>query len=989
MTRATAIRLTVTASAIAVAGAIGAPACAEAQGTAQVAAAQSTNQQNSLDTTIVVTGSRIRRPELASPVPVAVLGQQQLLQDSAANISDTINQLPQVSIGSTRTNTNFLTSGTGISTIDLRGLGNSRTLTLVNGRRFIAGFAGGSSVDINNIPTDFIDRVEIVTGGSSAVYGSEAIAGVVNFILKDHFDGVQLRVQHGITSRGDDPNTFASLTAGQSLLGNRLHLLGNLSWDQDDGLRSSDRAISSQDCGATFIPNPNNGNTPEICGPTQYSSFASQGRFQLLGPKSGGANTVLPTQGGGTNLFTFDPNNALVYGFPTGFGFNRDAVRLISVPVERYLGTGIANFDITPNVRFFTELTYAKVKSDSSIEPLAIGSAGSTPGIINIALDNPFIPTAVSNAITAANTDANPNNNVTSIAFRRRSNEIFDRSNHARRHTFRIATGFKGELLGKYNWEVSYVYGRMHDFNSSQDINIQKYDSALDAIRVGPGNVLGTDIVCRDPAARAAGCIPMNLFGHDTVDPRAAAYVMAAVPRSQDIINHETDATASISGPLFSWWAGDVTAAVGGEYRKESTTSTVDALTLAGLNSGNQLTNLTGKYHVWEGFGEVNVPLVKDVTLVKSLNLTGAARYAHYSTAGSVWSYNAGAEWQPINDLRFRGMYAKAVRAPNISELFTQPSQTFAGITDPCNGVTAATAGAEAVACRAIPAVSAAIAANGIFQYTLADLQRIDGFIGGNQALKPETARTKTIGAVFTPSFVPGLGVTVDYYDIKVTNAIATLGRSFSIDQCLLTGNPVYCNNVFRDPTTGFVTRVNAQLINAAALVNRGIDATLNYSRPLHLLPQDRLTLNVNYTHLIRNSTQASPNEAPVDSAGTFGRGFSRDSALARATYKFGGVTLGWETNFLKGGPFARPFATNDPGVAALNNIHDYWLHNAQIRFEPTGRYMLYINVDNVFDTKPQLLPGAAFGTPTGLETSSDFDVFGRRFTAGVRVKFF
>ena len=352
---------------------------------------------------IVITGSRIKRPEVESPVPIAVLGQQALLQDAAANIADTLNELPQVGLGTTRTTTNFLTSGTGISTINLRTLGVNRTLTLVNGRRFIAGFAGSSAVDVNNIPTDFIDRVEIVTGGSSAVYGSDAIAGVVNFILKDRFDGVQVRAQGGQTFRGDDPTYFASLTAGQSLLSDRLHLIGNISWDKDEGLRSRDRAISNQDCGTAFVPNPVTGEVG-ICGPQAYSSFASQGRFNLVGAHPG----ILTSQfnGAATNLFTFDQSNALVNGFRADFGFNRDALRLISVPLKRLLATGIANFDITPSIRAFSEVTWSHVQGDAEIEPLAVGSAGSgspTAGIANIALDNPFIPTSVLNAINAAN----------------------------------------------------------------------------------------------------------------------------------------------------------------------------------------------------------------------------------------------------------------------------------------------------------------------------------------------------------------------------------------------------------------------------------------------------------------------------------------------------------------------------------------------------------------------------------------------------------
>jgi outer membrane receptor protein involved in Fe transport len=346
-----------------------------------------------------------------------------------------------------------------------------------------------------------------------------------------------------------------------------------------------------------------------------------------------------------------------------------------------------------------------------------------------------------------------------------------------------------------------------------------------------------------------------------------------------------------------------------------------------------------------------------------------------------------------MRDLRFRAQYAKAVRAPNISELFTQPTQTFAPVSDPCNGISATSSSQFRAACLAIPAIAAAVASTGSFTVPLANLQSIDGLIGGNTALKSETAKTKTVGAVFTPSFVPGLGVTVDYYDIKVDGAIAALTQTFEVQQCLLTGDPVFCSQVIRDPNTGYILHVNAQLINVASLKTRGVDVDFNYSRALHLLPDDRLNIDVKWTHLINNTFQNSPAQKAVEFAGVFGRGSSRDSVFMRSSYKFGIVTVGWQTNYLSGGPILRgaisPF--NDPRINAISEVHDYWLHDVQLRFDPDKRFTFYLNVDNVFDKKPQLLPGALFGSPpipTGVESAPDMDVFGRRFLAGVRVKF-
>jgi iron complex outermembrane receptor protein len=928
---------------------------------------------------IVVTGSRIARPEIQSLAPIAVVGEEDILRDGNQNISDVLNELPQVATGSTRTNSNFLTSGTGISTIDLRSLGANRTLTLINGRRAISGFAGDSSVDLNNIPTDLIERVEIVTGGNSAVYGSDAVAGVVNFILKDSFEGFSVRAQSSITDEGDNPRYFLSATAGTTFgADDRGNIILNFSWDKDEGLRSSDRAISAQDC--AFL----------VCGPAAYSSYSNQGRFELLSA-NGVARDILP---GGESVFTFDRanNNSLVYGFPVGSGYNRNADRLIATPLERYVVTGLANYRVTDNITAFVEATFARTESDASLEPLALDATDiyfRETDPFGIPITNPFIPADVAAAIAAANSDGDATNDVDSIGFRRRQNDVFNRSNRSRRETWRAVAGLRGDIASRYNWEVSYVYGRLNDFNASEDIDNNRYRNALDAIRVGPGNVVGTDIVCRSEAARAEGCIPINIFGADTVDPRAAAYVQAVVPKSEDITNEQHVVTGSISGPLFSMWAGDVTAAIGGEYRRESTVDDLDILTNTGGNSGNQIPDLAGSFDVWEVFGELNVPLLRDLPFARRLELTGQVRYSDYSTIGSVFSWNAGATWEPFSGLRFRGVYAVANRAPNIGELYTQPSETFASVTDPCDGVTATNdPGGLGAACRAIPQIAAAIAADGVFEYTLADIQGINGFVGGNQNLQEETAKTLTLGAVVTPDQVPGLELTVDYFDIKIDDAIATLGRQNSIQQCLETGLAVYCDNIIRDANTGLIETVNGQLINVAARRVRGIDAGLRFARRLQWLGDDRLSLSIRYTYLMDNKTQSDPAEEVEDDAGTFGRAFSRHSARGTLSYSVDNVTIGWATQFLSGGPFLRDFVNADPEVVALNNVDDYWLHDFNIQVAAADNLTFYLNVDNVFDTKPQYLPGTPFGTPTGLETSADFDVFGRRFTAGVRVRF-
>jgi len=930
--------------------------------------------QTSDSDTIVVTGSRIARPELQASVPVAVVDNREIAADAAQNISDTLNELPQVALGSTRTNTNFQTSGTGIATVNLRNLGSSRTMTLVNGRRFIGGYAGDSAVDLNNIPTEFIERIEIVTGGSSAVYGSDAIAGVVNFILKDKIEGIQVRTQLGVTDEGDNNRQYISATAGTTWgSDDRGNFLLSVSYDKDGGLRSRDRAISAQDCANL------------VCGPASYSSYAAQGRFALVSATEASRNILTSSTGAATNLFTFNKDNSLVNGFPVGYGFNRNGERYIGVPIQRYLATGIANYQVSDTIKAFAEVTYSRVRSNSRLEAFALdfGDIYDGDNGIGISITNPFIPSAIKAAITAANSDSSATNDVAAIQFRRRQNEVFDRSNQVRRDTWRVTLGLEGELADKYKWDVSYVYGQLNDYNASEDIDNQRYFNALNA------TTIDGQIVCADATARAQGCVPINLFGYNTASAAASAYVKAVVPKSEDITNKQHVASASFSGPLFEMPAGAISFALGAEYRKETSVDDLDALTNIGGNSGNQIPDTVGKFDLWEVFGELNVPLLKDAPFAKYLGLNGAVRYSDYSSIGNTLSWNAGAEWAPFEGLRLRGVYSEANRAPNIGELFTAPSETFASVSDPCDGVTATTDldgfGAK---CRAIPAIASAIASNGIFEYTLADLQSINGFVGGNIDLQEEKAKTYTLGAVLNLPQFPRLIVTADYFNIKVDGAISTLGRSYSISQCLETGLPVYCDNVTRSATTGFVEQVNGQLINVAGLETSGIDFGLRYAAPLGLLSDDRLSLAANYTYLISDKSQGDPTDAAIDYAGTFGS--PRHRVSGRLSYAVKHVSVSWQTTYRSGGEWFKDYANANAGVAALNNVKDYMLHdlNASYTIGDKKQYEFFMGVDNVFDKKPQYLPGAPFGTPTGLETAAQFDVYGRRFYTGVRVKF-
>jgi outer membrane receptor protein involved in Fe transport len=956
---------------------------------------------------IVVTGSRIARPELQSVSPVAVVNAAQIQAQGITNVQDLVQKLPQAGIpGFSRTNTNFATTGNGISSINLRNLGSDRTLVLVNGRRFVAGVAGSSIVDVNNIPADFVERVEVLTGGASAAYGSDAVAGVVNFVLKDHYEGITARAQYGISSRGDNRNYEASITGGQTFgPDDRGSIIANFTYNKDAGLFSRDRRISAQDCLYT-------------CGPESYSTYASQGRFQL----SPGAPTVGGSYATGTsgaalnNIFTFDPQNNLVMGFPNGYGFNRNGARRIAVPLERFLGSANAKYELTDHLTAYVEGTYAKTKSSSQIEAAPLDSAtGSSPIGAGYGIDNPFIPADIQAIIAARNSDADPGNDINSIQFRRRQNEVYTRSNTNSRDTFRIAGGIKGDITDKWSFDVSGVYGQLKDHTETEDIDTTKYQQALDAIRDPATGV----IECRDPAARAAGCEPIDLFGHNTASAAASAYVRSAVPRTDDVKNTELVATASVTGTLFTLPAGDVKTNIGAEYRREKSVDNWDPLTNAGLNSGNQTPDTTGKFNVKELFGELDIPLLKDKPFFKSLSAQGQVRYSDYSTVGSVFSWNAGGEWSPMEGVRFRGNYAVATRAPNIGELYTAASETFPGVSDPCDGITATTApnagtAQIAAACRAIPGVAAAISNTGKFQYAQSDIQGVNGFNSGNPNLKEEKGKTITVGTVLTPRFLPGFSLTADYFNIKVSNAIALVSRDTSVTECLALGLPQFCNNVIRDPNTGFVVTTNSRDENISALRTSGLDVNLHYSKALGWLEDDKLDLNVLWTHTFTYKTQDDPS-APVRSGVgniRYGEVF-RDKINAILNYSVGPFSFNWTMTFLgkmvdDPKTFDNPdpdganldFLVNgvglDPTLAASevkeNHIKARVYNDFQLRAKvgENDRLEVFFGVDNAFDRRPpRLLDGLYYGNITGTTTAADvYDVYGRRFYAGAQVHF-
>ena len=702
---------------------------------------------------VVVTGSRIVSPNLQSPSPVQTITAEDIQTTGSVNVQDILLKNPTMGTPTlSRTNSAFLTSGAGVATVDLRNLGIERTLTLIDGRRFVSGIPGSAAVDYNTIPTQFIDRIDVLTGGASAVYGSDAVAGVVNIILKKDFEGIAFDGQYGATADSDNQETQIGLTFGTNTADDRGNVMGYVGYTKQGAVYSRDRersAIDQVSTGAGVSDDPT-----ELFDITRpfYSGFAPQGRFF-----TGGGDPNGITYDAGGNVIPWDQNGEVT----AATGFNRSAYRTIAVPVERYLFAGRGSFNFAENHAAFFEGTYASTNSSSTIEPFALGAEDiypATGGSVPVELDvngtlvrNPLVPDEVFNTATDDDGDG-----LRDFYFTKRMADFGPRASDARRDTFRVVGGLQGSFADdNWRYEAFYAYGQTKEAQtSSGQVNVLNFRSALES-RADVEDIDNdgdlAEAICDDANARLQGCVPVDVFGYNSMSPEAVNYIQA--PGSLATFTSQRVIGANVTGSLFEMPAGPFAIAAGVEYREEASDSEFDPLTQAGLNAGNAIPPTSGEFDVREAYIEANIPLLSEKPFADQLSLRAAVRASDYSTVGNTLSWNGGFEWAPIPALRFRVIRALSTRAPNINELYSPPSQTFpTGVQDPCLGVTATSADPISVACRAAPGVNANIATNGgEFDLNQADFQGISGFDRGNPDLEEEEGNSWTVGAVIQP----------------------------------------------------------------------------------------------------------------------------------------------------------------------------------------------------------------------------------------------
>lgn len=751
---------------------------------------------------IVVTGSRLTSRDNVSSSPITTTTAEELALQGTVNIEDALVELPQAVPGTSSSNNN---GSNGTTTVNLRGLGDVRTLVLVDGKRWIPSGNTGV-VDLNTIPTALIKRVEVVTGGASAVYGSDALAGVVNFILDDSFEGVRVDTSYNITERGDGGTFDANLTVGGDFGDDRGNATAWVGYTDRKAVFQGDRDFSAIALGANrtddgLIPS---GSTTAF--PTNILLSAVSNRF-------------IDTDGDST--VSFGPNGELV---GTATNFNTNPVNYLLVPQKRVLAGANFTYDLG-GAEVFGRLTFANNRVSTQLAP-----SGTFFASFFVNPDNPFLPPATVAALAReagpAGTNALGQYRV-AIGYRFAAPRKSDFS----RNAYQALTGVRGDIGDRWKWEAFGQYSRTEQQTALfGDGDARTVQQALLA-----RNVNGT-IQCIDPSN---GCVPLNLFTSDPTKVSPAAIDFISLDLQVQATTEQSILGGTLAGDLGDSFKSPfaespIGLALGVEYRDEDSAFRPDANYAAGRSLGfTSAPIVIGGLNVKEIYGEVRVPIIEDKPFFHALSFEGGYRVSDYSTAaGTIQTFKVGGDWAPIESLRFRGLYQRAVRAPNINELFQPVVEGATTGNDPCAGPTPA--GSRAL-CEAT-----GVPAGRYGAVPLPPAGQFQSFQGGNPDLDVEKSNTYTIGAVFQPSFAPRLSITADYYSVKITDAIAPLagGAQNALNACYLTTkdiNSVFCQQIVRDPVNGALFGGNeagifATQVNTGRISTKGVDVTANYS---------------------------------------------------------------------------------------------------------------------------------------------------------------
>lgn len=932
---------------------------------------------------ILVTGSRIRSPNATSVSPINTVAAEELSIRGATRVEELINTLPQAFADQGGSNRGGGTGASGTATINLRNLGNQRTLVLIDGRRLMPGDpdrVSAQAPDINNVPATLVQRIDVVTGGASAVYGSDAIAGVVNFVMKRDFEGLQLDAQYGlflhdnnnpigsvVSAVGEPRPTGTGADGGQSSLsatwgmnfdGGRGNVTAYASYRKIQGVGTGDRDYTV--CGLTATAA---GYTCALSGSTEPA------QFQLINPATGltrGAFTLDRTTGN-----TFRP-------YQTSDGYNIGDTYDIQAPDERINAGIFAHYEVSPALDIYAEFMFMNDKADIRISPTATFS-----GRFNINCDNPFLSAQQVDQLCTSVGLGPTDSAALNLGLRNATGG--SRYDFVKHEAYRAVVGARGSLGGNWSYDVYAQYGRTnYDSYYINDYSLSRVRNSLLVVE-GPN---GPVCVNSDPV-----CAPLNIFSVGGISQAALDYVQ--VPARNEGFTRERIVSASITGDLgltSPFATNPIGIAIGAEYRDEALAIDPDESWTSGdLSGAGRKLAVSGKFDVKEIFGEIRVPIVEDKPFFQQLTLEAGARYSDYSNSGGVWTYKFGGDWAPIHGLRARASYQRAVRAPNVVELFAPQRQSIFTTLDPCEG---AAPRATLAQCQ-LTGLTAA-------QYgTLPSTngQALGTLVGGNPNLDPESSDTKSFGIQFTPGFYPSLTLSVDYFDIKVDDLIGTIPINLTLAQCVATGDPFFCSLINRDPQSGSLVQsssvyVVSTSLNTGALATSGIDVTL--TNRFDLGGAGRLDFNFAGTWTKDYKVQTLPGLDSYDCAGYFGSTCGQPVPEWRHR-----VRLAWTTpaGFQLSGTWRyidgtrNDKASPSPFLAGAFQPYDGALRSVSYidlgtSIDVNEQFTLRAGVNNLFDKDPPLTASLGGQTSNGSFYAGMYDPLGRYAFVGVTTRF-
>jgi len=908
---------------------------------------------------ILVTGSRIKRRDFNTPSPLTTISNEDIAFTGQATIEETLNQMPQVlpEFGRTSNNPTLGNNpGIGGAGVDLRGFGPNRSLVLLNGRR-VAPSSTGNGVDLNNIPQFLIDRVEIITGGTSTVYGSDAIAGVVNFITKEDYSGFGIETGISMAAPGDAETYDLNLAYGHNFANGRGNVTVYANMLERKPLFAADREF-------TRIP---------------YWDDWAEGILVEGGSSRTSEGVIvspLVDLGNGPDWVTFNPQ-----GTPRAFidpddWYNYAPVNYLQIPLTRSAVGVMGNYDLTDRFEGYLEASFIRNEPAQNLAPVPADL------FAEINLDNPLL-TPETGQLFADNYSCDPN--LACFVFRKRLLEMGPRLIEHERDYSRIVAGFRGELWRGWDIDGWVTYTKASSLETLR--NDASESRMLQGLLVDP-----VSNECFDPTG---GCVPLNIFGEGNLSPEGVEFI-----RFADFANvtERTQKLASVfvTGSPIDTWAGPLDMAVGVEWRSDDTYFKADDALFTGDTLGyGGLSPVNGTEEVFEIYTEAVIPLASNSTWADYLGLEVGARYSEYKRAGGVWTYKAGGEWQPIEGLRLRAMRQHSVRAPNSGELFEEQRTDIGSYVwadpseDPCSASADPVGNGNVEKCslQGLPADQI-----GIFEATIQ--YPVDYIAGGNPDLVPEVGETWTLGAVISPESLSNWTFAIDYFALEAADTIGSIFPAFICFDSINTAN-VFCENIKRDPIDFNIAEITELTSNRGVLETTGVDTQIQYATDLPDFlglgnQSANISVNVYWTHMLTNEVQENPATQIYDCAGRFGAPcdtderastYSRNRVTSNIHYASGQLGLHLTWRWIDGsdnGVVLLPayILGYDPNPA-ITAVGDEHYLDLGLAYEFSDHFTARFGVNNLLDNDPPQMADNVWdnNTDAGL-----YDVFGRSY---------